>query len=165
MRGDTMISRFEQFSAAISSIYKYIQKIEREETAKYDLKGPHVQCLVALRRSPEGLTASQLCDACDKDKAAISRTVSELEKKGLLCREGNSYRHRLRLTVEGMQVACGIGSIVESAVERAGRGLSEENRKVFYDSLELIASNLHEISEEGLPTVEMNVKETKTQEC
>ena len=47
---------------------------------KYGLKGPHAQCLLAMRRNPQGITASQLCTICDKDKAAISRTVAELEQ-------------------------------------------------------------------------------------
>lgn len=151
MESCAMLARFEQFSSSVSCIYKYIQKIEREEAAHFGLKGPHVQCLVALSQNGEGLTASQLCEACDKDKAAISRTVSELEGQGLLRRDGNSYRARLRLTGEGQRTACQIAAIVESAVERAGRGLREEDRRVFYAALDLIASNLRAISEEGLP--------------
>lgn len=155
-----MIHRFEQFSSAISCIYKYIQKIEREEMAKYGLKGPHVQCLVALSRAgEEGLTASQLCGVCDKDKAAISRAVSELEKEGLLLREGTSYRARLRLTGEGERTARRIGGTVENAVELAGKGLTEEDRRVFYTALDLIASNLRAISEEGLPEAARNKDE------
>ena len=35
-----MISRFELFVSSVSSIYRYIQKIERVEMEKYGLKGP-----------------------------------------------------------------------------------------------------------------------------
>lgn len=156
-----MIGRFEQFSSAISCIYKYIQKIEREEMAKYGLKGPHVQCLVALSHGGEGLTASQLCELCDKDKAAISRAVSGLEKAGLLLREGTSYRARLRLTEEGKRTAGRISGIVEDAVALAGRGLTDGDRKVFYAALDRIASNLRAISEEGLPETARNKTEQK----
>ena len=156
-----MIGRFEQFSSAISCIYKYIQKIEREEMAKYGLRGPHVQCLLALSRGEEGLTASQLCEVCDKDKAAISRAVSELEKAGLLLREGTSYRARLKLTGEGKRTAGRISGIVEDAVGLAGRGLTDEDRKVFYAALDRIASNLRVLSEEGLPEAARNKNEQK----
>ena len=74
-----MIDRFEQFSSSIAAIYKCIQKIERDQMARYGLKGPHVQCLVIMSRFPEGVTAAELCELCEKDKAAISRAVSELE--------------------------------------------------------------------------------------
>ena len=90
-----MVSRFEQFSGAVSCIYRCIQKIERVEMAKYGLKGPHAQCLLAMGHHPEGLTSSELCTLCDKDKAAISRTVAELEREGLVVRNtkgSNRYR-------------------------------------------------------------------------
>ena len=87
-----MVTRFEQFSGAVSCIYRCIQKIERVEMAKYGLKGPHAQCLLAMSRYPDGITASELCTVCDKDKAAISRTVAELEREGLVerCYLGHS---------------------------------------------------------------------------
>ena len=81
-----MVSRFEHFSSSISCIYRYIQKIERIEMEKYGLKGPYAQCLLAMRRYPEGITAARLCEVCDKDKAAVSRMVAELEEKGLITR-------------------------------------------------------------------------------
>ena len=149
-----MIHRFEQFSSAISCIYKYIQKIEREEMAKYGLKGPHDQCLVALSRAgEEGLTASQLCGVCDKDKAAISRAVAEMEEAGLLVRrqkDGLHYRARLVLTPKGQEAAGKVIDRIQLAVERAGAGLEEEERIVFYRVLGRIAENLHAVCEDGL---------------
>lgn len=151
----TMISRFEQFSSAISSIYKYIQKIEREEMAKYGLKGPQVQCLMALERHPDGLTAARLCELCEKDKAAISRTLAQMEENGLVCRENSGYRAAICLTDKGCNAAHHISGVVEAAVELAGKGLADEDRKVFYAALNLISANLRVISEQGLPTADL----------
>ena len=148
-----MINRFEEFSSGIASIYKSIQKIERDQMIQYGLKGPHVQCLVVMSRRPDGVTAAELCDLCEKDKAAISRTVSELEKEGMLTRGGEKdrvYRSPLTLTEKGMRTAKQITQMTERAVIAAGKGLSEENREIFYAALHLIASNLQMICEEGL---------------
>ena len=148
-----MINRFEEFSSGIAAIYKCIQKIERDQMIPYGLKGPHVQCLVIMHRHPEGVTAAELCEMCEKDKAAISRAVSELEKEGMLTRGGEKdrvYRSPLLLTEKGHQTAEQIGQIAERAVTAAGKGLSEENREIFYTVLRLIASNLQTICEEGL---------------
>ena len=148
-----MINRFEEFSSGIAAIYKSIQKIEREQMVRYGLKGPHVQCLVVMSRRPEGVTAAELCDLCEKDKAAISRTVSELEKEGMLtrgCGKDRVYRTPLKLTEKGQQTAKQISQITERAVVAAGKGLSEENREIFYAALHLIASNLQTICDEGL---------------
>ena len=85
-----MITRFEQFSAAISTIYQSMAKIERMEMAKYGLKGPHAQCLLAMKRHPEGITAARICEVCEKDKAAVSRILSELEAAGMVVRENRN---------------------------------------------------------------------------
>lgn len=148
-----MVSRFEQFCSSVSCIYHYIQKIERVEMAKYGLKGPHAQCLLAMSRYPEGITASELCTACDKDKAAISRTVAELEREGLVerqTRNGNRYRAILRLTPQGKDAACRVDDRARFAVEKAGAGMTNDQREVFYAALDLIAGNLQVISAEGL---------------
>lgn len=148
-----MINRFEEFSSGIAAIYKSIQKIERDQMIPYGLKGPHVQCLVVMNRHPDGVTAAELCELCEKDKAAISRAVSELEREGMLTRGGEReriYRSPLVLTEKGKQTAEQIGQIAERAVLAAGKGLSEENREIFYAALRLIASNLQAICEEGL---------------
>lgn len=151
-----MLSRFEQFSAAVSSIHRYIQKIERVEMEKFGLKGPHVQCMLALRQNPDGLTSSQLCAICDKDKAAISRTVAELEREGMverLTNNGNRYRAVLKLTERGVSAASQVDERVKVAVEKAGEGLTDAQRVVLYNALFLIAGNLQSICEDGLVEV------------
>ena len=148
-----MISRFEQFSLSVSCIYRYIQKLERVEMAKYGLKGPHAQCLLAMSRYAEGITASELCAICDKDKAAISRTVAELEREGMVernAKNGSMYRAVLKLTPQGEEAARRVDARAQFAVEKAGECLTDKERAVMYKALELIAGNLQTICAEGL---------------
>lgn len=151
-----MVTRFEQFSASVSCIYRCIQKIERVEMAKYGLKGPHAQCLLAMSRYPDGITSSQLCTICDKDKAAISRTVAELEREGLVERYlkgSNRYRALLKLTAQGEAAAQRVDERAKLAVEKAGEGMTDEQRTTFYQVLDLIAGHLQTICEAGLENV------------
>ena len=148
-----MVNRFEQFVAAISSISRYIQKIERDVMVHYGLKGPHAQYLIAMNRFPEGVTATQLSSICEKDKAAVSRAVAELEKSGLIQRpnaSGTGYRALLTLTERGKDAATQLIKQAELAVEQAGHGLTSESRAAFYSAFSLIASNLQRMSENGL---------------
>lgn len=148
-----MITRFEQFSASVACIYRNIQKIERVEMAKYGLKGPHAQVLLAMSRHPEGVTSGDLVKLCDKDKAAISRTVAELEREGMIQRigkNGNLYRASLVLLERGKEAAAHVAQRAKYAVETAGAGLSEEHRRIMYAALDLIAGHLQTIGEEGL---------------
>lgn len=148
-----VISRFEQFTLSVSNLYRCIQKIERVEMAKYGLKGPHAQCLLAMRRYPEGVTSSELCTICDKDKAAISRTIAELEREGMVerqARNGSMYRAALKLTEQGRQAARQVDGRAQFAVEKAGECLTDEERAVMYKALAMIAGNLQTICAEGL---------------
>ena len=148
-----MISRYEVLSSSVSSMYHDIQKIERVEMARFGLKGPHAQCMLAMSRHPEGITSAQLCELCEKDKAAISRTVAELEQAGMVVRgerNGSRYRAPLTLTEQGAAAARAVSERAQLAVEQAGVGLDDAHRQVFYQVLALISNNLHTICKDGL---------------
>lgn len=148
-----MEGRYELISASVSSMYHDIQKIERVEMAKYGLKGPHAQCLLAMKKYPEGITAARLCEVCEKDKAAVSRILAELEESGMILREnrnGSRYRASLRLTERGKAAADAVVEKARLAVEVAGTGFGEEEREVFYRVLSIIAGNLHRLCRDGL---------------
>ena len=138
-----MIQRFDAFVSGITSCYKYIQRIKSLEMTEFGLKGTHVMCLYYLRQNPAGLTASQLCGLCAEDKAAISRTVSELKSRGYITTlSQKAYRAMLTLTAAGQEVARKFDQLIESWVTAGGDGLTEEERSDFYKSLSSIAENL-----------------------
>lgn len=145
-----MVSRFSQFTAYISELYWMIQKIERQEMESLGLKGPQAECLVVMSHRDEGVTAAELSTLCEKDKSAISRIVSDLVERGLVCREGNAYRALLHLTEEGRKIAREVNRKVALAASRAGEGLSDADRTALYRCLESISMNIRKISQEGL---------------
>lgn len=152
-----MSTRYEYFSTSISAIYHHIQKIERSEMEKYGLKGSFAQYLLVMTRYPDGITAAELCEVCDKDKGAVSRALSALEQKGLILRpteEESRYRALIQLTDQGKKAAEFVSQRSTLAVELAGNGLNDADRQTFYAALELIATNLHKISKDGIPASE-----------
>ena len=137
-----MESRYELLSGSISSMYHDIQKIERTEMAHYGLKGPHAQCLLAMKKHPEGITAARLCEVCEKDKAAVSRILAELEEAGMILREnrnGSRYRAILLLTDRGQEAAAAVVEKARLAVELAGKGFGAEGLR---SDIKDIAHNL-----------------------
>lgn len=149
-----MIGRFEKFTFAISELSRYWHKIASDEMAAYGLKGPYAVYLVTMQRHPDGITAARLCELCEKNKADVSRAMADLEDKGMICRKtdgGNLYRALLVLTDKGKEAATHIKALAEKAVEIGGKGLTDEQRETFYHALEVISSNLKEVSREGLP--------------
>ena len=152
-----MIDRFERFSLAISEISRYWHKITSAEMEKYGLKGAHSVYLTTMYRFPDGITATQLCEVCGKDKSDVSRMMAIMEKKGLVYKEGihqNMYKGVFKLTELGREAAEFVNRRARLAVSLAGRDLSEEKRFAMYEAMESIAANLQKLSVEGLPKEE-----------
>lgn len=143
-----MEQRYEAFTIQIAKMSRIIRKIKTEEMQEFNLKSPHVSCLYYLYKSGEGLTAKELCDVCDEDKAAISRSIDYLENSGyILCdsKKEKRYKSPLSLTDKGKQIGEIIANKIDRIVSSASEGLSEQNRKIMYESLSLIENNLQKI--------------------
>lgn len=145
-----MTAEFEDFSLAVGRLYRDMQRLQRMEMEKYGLKGIHAECLLAILGSPEGVTGARLSRLCGKDKAAISRTVADLERQGMLERSGSRYRAPLRLTEAGRAAALAIRQKELQSVEQAGQGLTRESRENCYAVTALLARNLHALCAEEI---------------
>lgn len=150
-----MTSRFEQFTMVISGINRYIQKLERNEMIKRGYKGVFAQYLAVLKRFEDGLTSTELCEVCDKDKAAVSRIIAEMEEKGLVSREHKNirtYRSKIVLTEKGRNTADYVAERAKAAISAVSDGVMDENqREVFYSTLDVLYKNLQKVSREGIP--------------
>ena len=143
-----MNARFETFTVLINKISRSIKKIKNQEMAEYGLKGTHVSCIYYLYSS-EGLTATDLCERCEEDKATISRALDYLENCGYITCESKSakrYKSPLALTEEGKIIGQKISEKVNRVLDEVGAGLSEQERIEFYRSLTVISNNLEECS-------------------
>jgi len=149
-----MIERFQKFSFAISEISRHWHKSANDEMEKIGLKANHSVYLMALHHYKDGLTAPELCRVCSKDKSDVSRMMAIMENKGFAVKEGvnqNLYRGVFKLTNSGKEAAIKLENRVALAVELAGKDLTDENRTIFYDALDIIALNLRTLNENGLP--------------
>ncbi len=141
-----MFDRFEKFALTIAQLNRYVQKIKTMEMVELGLKGNHTMCLYYLGKNPDGLTSSELCGLCKEDKAAVSRTITELEALGFVKADDTDgkreYRTKLRLTKKGEGATCILDTKIRNAVDIGGKGLSDEQREAFYSTLDTIAENL-----------------------
>lgn len=145
-----MEERFKTFTTLIASINRGIRRIKAEEMAEFDLKSPHVSCLYYLY-SEGDLTAKQLCDICEEDKANVSRSIKYLEENGFIsCASKTQKRYLapLALTEKGREVAERLTAKIDGILMAASVGVSEEDRYIMYKSLSLINDNLTRICEE-----------------
>ena len=143
------MERFKTFTVLIAKINRSIRKIKNEEMAEFGLKSPHVSCLYYIYKE-NSLTAKELSDICDEDKAAISRSILALEKLGYLsCESGNKKRYKapLVLTEDGRRIAETIADKIDSVLDYVSDALKEEERIKFYDNLNSVCDNLQKFCE------------------
>ena len=143
-----MKERFETFTALIAKINRNIRKIKNLEMAEYELRSPHVSILYYIY-SAEGLTATDLCERCEEDKASISRTLDYLETNGYIICESKSakrYKTPVILTEKGRVVGKQIADKIDRVLAQTALGMTDEERDAFYRSLTIISDTLEEIS-------------------
>ena len=139
--------RFQTFTVLMAKISRCIRRIKTEEMAEFNLKSPHVSCLYYLYKE-DFLTAKELCDICEEDKANISRSIVYLETNGYITCLSNAqkrYKSPLSLTDKGREVGRRITEKIDGKLLSVGDGLDDESRAVMYRSLSIISDNLQKI--------------------
>ncbi len=145
-----MEERYQLFTGLILNISRCIQKIKNSEVAELGLKGKQVQCLFFLHKLPEGASLTQLCDLCDEDKGAMSRTIKELMEKNLVYVDEKStqkYRNPIKLTKNGKDNAGIVTEKINHMLAMGGDGINDAEREIFYKSLTTVSNNLTAICE------------------
>ena len=144
-----MKERFETFTVLINKISRNIRKIKNQEMAEYNLRSSHISCLYYLYSS-NGLTATDLCEKCEEDKATISRSLDYLEKNGYITCESKSvkrYKSPLCLTEKGNEAGLRIANKINSVLDKISEILPENERISFYRSLSIISESLEKLSQ------------------
>ena len=145
-----MKQRFETFTVLINKISRNIRKIKNQEMAAYGLRSTHVSCLYFLYCA-HSLTATELCERCEEDKATVSRALEFLEERGFTAREPKAarrYKSPVYLTEKGLEAGKRIHDKVGLVLDEVGVGLSDAERDLFYKYLGIISDNLEHITEE-----------------
>ena len=102
------------------------------------------------------MTAVEICEVCDEDKAAVSRSILYLEQNGFLTRgdggdglrkSGKRYRSALTLTDKGREAAARLAVRIDQTLDAVSHGVSEEERVILYRALGQIDRNLAALCE------------------
>ena len=160
-----MEQRYETFTLLIAKINRSIRRIKTDEMMRFSLKGPHVSCLHYL--SLDGpMTAAELCERCEEDKAAVSRSLEYLRANGYIAADGAAgrYKCRLSLTERGTAVCTAMGASIERILDAASAGLDEDSRRAMYHALDVIGANLEQIAQQKQPGADKLPAKHKTGE-
>ena len=117
-----MQEHFKLFTVLIASINRDIRHVKTQIIAEHKLKCPHVSTLYYLYVE-NGLTLKELCDKCNEDKGAISRSVKSLEQEGLV--DTNSiqkkYKQKLQLTERGKVIGKDVAEKIDLVIKKQSR--------------------------------------------
>lgn len=141
--------RFEIFSVLVSKASKNMKKIKNKKLEQYGLKIIHASILYYLYAN-KSLTATELCEKCDEDKATISRGLDYLEdNKFLVCNSKHlkKYNSPYELTEKGLELGKQITNKVNDVLSQLDGCLTEEERNQFYESFYKITNELNYICE------------------
>ena len=114
-----MKERFQTFTVLIAKISRNIKKIKNQEMAEYGLRSVHVTCLYYLYSS-DSMSATELCERCEEDKATISRALDFLRENGFIACDPNpekKYKSPLCLTETGIAVGKKITDKINEIIE------------------------------------------------
>ena len=145
-----MENRYELFTGLITKINRLIKRIKTDAMAEFELKVPHTSCLFYLY-TDGSLNATQLCERCESDKGAMSRTLDFLEKEGYITFDkcgARKYKNPVKLTEKGVLVGEKLSEKIDNVLMRAGEGLADDDRVKLYAGLALISDNLQGICDE-----------------
>ncbi|MBQ8836738.1 MAG: MarR family transcriptional regulator [Clostridia bacterium] len=140
-------NQFEMFSLIISEISKHLHKMTAELMKQYGLNGSHAMYFLAFYRYPDGMSASQICEQCCRDKSDVSRTVSVLTDKGFLIKEASpKIQHRtvFKLSDKGKETAEHLLEKVNYFSELLEAKLGAERQEELYESLKSVLYMLSE---------------------
>ena len=164
----TMAERFGIFAVTIDRVAKSLRKYENARVSRYGLRGTHAMCMFRLYLSKDGMTASQLVDACYVDKAFISRVTAELLDGGFLRYEkrhdGTRVRTMLMLTEKGFSVMEELNGVIEESIRRISATYTDEEVSMFYRVLGQIDGALSALCDEEDARRTANLNKENTDE-
>ena len=114
----------------------------------YHLRSTDISCLYYIY-SLDGVTAAELCEHCEEDKATVSRALCYLEDNGFIYRNtdcSKRYKSPLYLTDKGQAAGKRIAEKISDVLDIIGCTLTKDERAAFYRTLSTISRILDDIA-------------------
>lgn len=146
--------RFYIFTQLIDGVHKCIHKLKIDTAPYLGIKSVHIFWVYELYLHPEGLTAAELASRSMISRSLISREIERLQANGYIeihetaHGKRKNYNSHITLTESGKVLAKSITSealCVQSAVRA---GISDEELRSFYQTLEKLYENIKRVAEE-----------------
>ncbi len=143
------MDNISNLAVKLYDINRCFQKIESAAMEKYNLRNTHIIYLLQVKVSADGLTPTEIAEACCIDKAFVSRISTELFEQGFIkynekFDDGRKYKRKIVLTESGESLVDEISERVDVAVAKLSDEFSDYEIKNFYRILYSLGDLLDE---------------------
>ena len=139
---------FSNFMLALDRITKNTKRVIDEVLKEHGLRSTHASCFFRICEAKDGLSSTQLADACGVDKAFISRITAELTEGGYIHKDPDStgivYKRKYILTEKGQETYKALLSALSKISENASKVVSIEKLMIFDEVLDVLDTNVTE---------------------
>ena len=139
---------FSNFMLALDRITKNTKRVIDEVLKEYGLRSTHASCFFRICEANDGLSSTQLAEACGVDKAFISRITAELTDGGYIHKDPEStgivYKRKYILTEKGQETYKALLSALSKISENASKIVSHEKLMIFDEVLNVLDTNVIE---------------------
>lgn len=144
MSGHAPLARDESLGYQVNHLARLLEHRMRERIAPLGVVPGQFAQLLALYET-DGLTQAELCARVQIEQPTMANTLTRMERDGLITREpdpDDRRRSRVRLTPHARQIEPELIAAARTINARATRGLSDEERDAFLESLAVVIANL-----------------------
>ncbi len=137
-----------EFWISMKSILRSARQIVNSELEPLNLTSAEGDILFHLLSNNDGLTQEKLTERLDVGKAAISRTVDSLVKKGYVKREhhpNDARAYRILLTEKAIDIGGSIENAYNGVYEIVKRDIPEAEFKRLALLISHVSDNLHAV--------------------
>ena len=137
---------FSNFMLALDRITKNTKRAIDEVLKEHGLRSTHASCFFRICEAKDGLSSTQLAEACGVDKAFISRITAELTDGGYIHKDPEStgivYKRKYILTEKGHETYAALLSALSKISENASKVISLEKLMIFDEVLNALDANV-----------------------
>ena len=127
---------FSSFALSLDNVTKCINKIRNTKISEFGIRPAHLNCMMHIDLSADGLTPTEISKTCGVDKSFVSRTTTHLIKGGFIQSnkkfdDGRKYKVKYILTEKGQAVISETRAMIENYFSDINQKISEYEMNCF----------------------------------
>ena len=131
---------------ALDRVTKNAKRVIDSILTSHGLRSTHASCFFRICEAKNGLTSTELAEACGVDKAFISRITAELSSGGYIVKDPATqdiiYKRKFILTEKGANTYDALTKELSDIFEKASRLVPHEKLAAFDEVLNILDDNI-----------------------